>query len=732
MRKHYVFSLALAFALQSKAQTDTTKLLDEVVLTGIRAKTTAPVTQYNIAAKQLKRLYYGADLPMVLQQAPSIHAYSDNGTGIGYSFFRLRGIDQSRINVTINGVPINDPENQGTFFNNIADLTSSAQSVQVQRGVGTSTNGTAAFGGSVNILTRNLTEMPEAELNLGYGSFNSRRLTAEAQTGRINDKYAMYVRLSNVATNGFRERSGSEVNSYLFSIARYGKKSVTRFNSWGGDAQSQLAYIGATKEVLDTNRRYNPLVNGERDRFRQHFFQLQYQYQLNSKSGINASAYYVRGVAPQFQVYFAESSFFPYSFFNMPNAIIGNDTITQTNAMVSYRLDQHFYGAFANYYYYTKKLEVDAGIHANRFVADHFMETQWMQNVPQGISPNHQAYFNTGYKQEASAFAKATYKATTRLQVFADVQLRLAQFEYSAQTKQFAAPPFSVENMQWFFINPKVGASYQATDAVSIYAMAGQSNREPTRFDYFQDDYATRDVKQDDIKPERVNNIEIGTRINQPTFLLQANFYYMHFTNAIVNTGQINTFGYPITTNVKQSVRAGIELDGTWKVLPQLWLTHASMWSRNTIQEITQFYTDTNFASVGIRYTNVSPALSPEVIVNQGIKWLPKKWLSIDLNARYVSQQFVDNSALKVAEVPSFTVADARVALGLKQWIKTDATITFQINNVLNTQYSNWGSVAAFSNAATYDATGRAVGSITPLFFAAPPRNYFVTVQVKF
>jgi iron complex outermembrane recepter protein len=206
----------------------------------------------------------------------------------------------------------------------------------------------------------------------------------------------------------------------------------------------------------------------------------------------------------------------------------------------------------------------------------------------------------------------------------------------------------------------------------------------------------------------------------------------MHFANAIVNTGQINAFGYPITTNVNQSIRAGIELDGTWKVLPQLWLTHTSMWSRNSIQEITQFYTDTAFASVGIRYTNVSPALSPEVIVNQGIKWLPKKWFSIDVNGRYVSQQFVDNSALAIANVPSFTVADARIALGLKQWIQTDATLLFQINNVLNTQYVNWGSVAPFSNTAMADATGRTVGSITPLFFAAPPRNYFVTVQVKF
>jgi iron complex outermembrane recepter protein len=732
MRKHIFIVSAMALAMQANAQTDTVKVLDEVILTGIRAKINAPVTQYNIATKQIKQLYYGADLPMVLRQAPSIHAYSDNGTGVGYSFFRLRGLDQTRINVTINGVPINDPENQGTFFNNIADMASSAQSIQVQRGVGTSTNGAAAFGGSVNIQTRNLTETPDAEINLGAGSYNLRRLTAEVQTGKIANKYAFYARLSNIASGGFRERSGSEINSYLFSGAKYGKRSIWRLNTWGGDAQSQLAYVGVSQQILDTNRRYNPLEQDERDRFRQHFFQLQYQYQVSAKSGINASTYYVRGVAPQFQVYFAASPFFPYSFYNMPQPIIGTDTITQTDAMVSYRLDQHFFGGFVNYYFYTNKLEFDAGVHANSFAADHFMETQWIQVVPQGILPNHRAYFNTGYKQEASAFAKINYAVAPKVKLFADVQIRSAFFRYAAQTMQYALPPFSVEPMQWTFVNPKAGASYQLKENVLLYAMLGQSNREPTRFDYFQDDYATRNVKQTDVKPERVNNAELGVRFNQHKFMVQTNAYIMQFSNAIVNTGEINAFGYPITTNVPNSIKGGIELDGVWKVLPELWLTYAAVLSYNRIESITQFYTDSIGQSVGIVFNNSTPALTPSVIINQGIKWMPLDWFTVDINARHVSRQFVDNSSTMVASVPDYTVADIRLALALKKWLKTDATIAVHVNNILDTEYNSWGSVAVFSNTATYDPFGRPQGTVTPLFFAAAPRNIAATLQVKF
>ncbi|MFN9519822.1 MAG: TonB-dependent receptor [Bacteroidota bacterium] len=729
----FVAALLMNYAVLAQKTSDTTRTaqLQEVVLTGLRANAQTPVTQFNISSKQLKQLYYGADLPMVLQQAPSIHSYSDNGTGIGYSFFRMRGMDQTRINLTINGVPVNDPENQGTFFNNFADLASSAQSIQIQRGVGTSTNGAAAFGGSINILTRHLSDNATAEVNAGYGSFNSRRFTAEIQTGRFAKNYAAYVRLSNIATDGFRERSGSHVLSYFFSVGRFGKKSLLKLNAWGGDAQSQLAYMGADEQTLKLNRKANPLTQGERDRFQQHFFQLHYQYSLSAKSGVNASAYYVRGAAPQFQVFFAAAPFFPYSFYNMPEPILGTDTIRETNAMVSYRLNQHFYGGFANYYFHGARLKFDAGIHMNAFSSDHFMEVERMDVFPAGFSSGHHAYFNTGYKQEASAFVKTTYNLTSRFSVFADIQARLARFQYRPKTMQYAAPPFTSEDMQWTFINPKLGARFALSERADVYLLAGMTGREPTRFDYFQDDYATRDVKQDDIKPEYVTDIETGLRIATHHITLNANVYYMQFSNAIINTGQLNAFGYPITTNVANSMRSGLELDLQWKINNYISLTHAGNYSYNVIQSITQYYTDSTFASAGFAYNNTTPALTPSFVINQGVRLQPAEWLFADVNVRHVSQQFVDNSSKKAASIPAYTVVDARAGIQLKQWLKQNISVSFQINNMMNTLYNAWGNVGMFSNVLDYKPDGTTAGMVTPVFFAAPPRNYFITLTWK-
>jgi iron complex outermembrane receptor protein len=729
-----IAALCLSHIALAQTDADTTReaKLQEVVLSGIRATNKTPVTRYDISSKQLKQLYYGADLPTVLQQSPAIHAYSDNGTGIGYSFFRMRGMDQSRINLTVNGVPINDPENQGTFFNNFADLASSAESIQIQRGVGTSTNGAAAFGGSINILTRNLTQKPSAEVNMGYGSFNSRRLTAEVQTGRIAEKYAMYVRLSNLSTDGFRERSGSDITTYFFSTARFGEKSLLKLNVWGGDASSNLAYMGVDAATLAQNRKANPLVQNERDQFQQHFAQLQYQYNLSKISGINASAYYVRGRAPFFQVNFdADPLFFPYSFYNMPNPIVGSDTIMSTNARVAYRLDQHFVGGFANYFYHTNKLKFDAGFHLNSFNSDHFLEVQRMDVFPAGFEPGHIAYFNTGYKQEVSAFAKMSYNLTQRLLLYGDLQLRHARFQYAARTMQFSPPPFTSEDMQWTFINPKLGAQFEVNEQVSLYSMAGITGREPTRFDYFLDDYATRDVKQSDTKPEQVTDIEAGVRISNNYIKLNANVYYMHFRNAIINTGEVNAFGQSITTNVPVSTRSGIELDATWTVNKYISLIHSSNMSQNVINEITQFYTDTTFASIGFVYRNTTPALTPSIILNQGVRVTPFEWLYADANVRYVSQQFVDNSGSKAARIAPYTLVDARVGLKLKNWLKQDISLTFQINNVLNSVYNPWGNVGMFSNVVDYRPDGTTGGVVTPAFFAAPPRNYFITLTWK-
>lgn len=733
-----VFTAALlSCAMLTNAQTDSSKSvqLQQATLHGIRVTANTPVTQFNLNSKQINALYHGADLPTVLQRAPGIHAYSDNGTGIGYSFFSMRGIDQTRINVTVNGVPINDPQNQGVFFNNFADLASSAHSIQVQRGVGSSTNGTAAFGGSINILTQPVNNDFSAELHAGYGSFNSRRLTAQVQTGTFGKNWGAYLRLSNLATDGFRENSTSEISSFMFSVARQTEKSLFRLNAWGGDAQSTLAYMGADANQLANNRRFNPLQLGERDRFKQNFYQVQYNYVINKRQSISSSAYAVTGNAPYFQFHFPAIWGTPYGFFNLPEPIVGNDTFRVADAMTAYRLNQFFYGGFINYNHTFNNFSLIAGVHANSFTSEHFLEVQNMQIWPAGFNAPHRVYFNTGTKQELSAFIKGTYHINASLNVYADLQVRTARFSYKPQVMAIAQNAFNVEDMQWQFFNPKLGINYSVNRFASLYAMFAMSGREPTRLDYFRDDLANRDIKQNEVKPEFVTNIELGYRYQSQRVNLQVNGYMMQFTNAIINTGATNNFGAPITTNVPNVLRAGIELDVNWKISQRFLITHASNFSRNRIKEITQFYTDysgTNPVNVGVNFNNTQPALTPAIIVNQGVRYTPFEMVYADANFRYVGEQFTDNSSINAAKIPGYYVADLRLGLQLKKWLKKDINLSFLANNIFNNSYSMWGNNALFSNVATPNANGTFTPTVTPLFFVAPPRNYFATLQIKF
>ena len=280
LKKTIILSNLLALSQIGFAQTDSlnSKNMQEFVVKGIKANENLPITQTTLDSKQIKQKYYGADIPSLINYTPSINGYSDNGMGIGYSFFRLRGMDQTRVNTTVNGIPVNDPENMGVYFNNFADLASSAESIQIQRGVGTSTNGVASFGGSVNILTKNLAPKQSATLNFGYGSFGSSRATLEYQSGLINKKLAFYGRISNLQTNGYRNNSGAKITSYLFSAGYFWKKSVLKLNIFGGYAENKLAYNGIDANTLNSNRTFNPLVNGESDAFKQTFYQLHYSY----------------------------------------------------------------------------------------------------------------------------------------------------------------------------------------------------------------------------------------------------------------------------------------------------------------------------------------------------------------------------------------------------------------------------------------------------------------------
>jgi len=734
LKKTIILSNLLALSQISFAQTDSlnSKNMQEFVVRGIKANENLPVTQTTLDRKQIEQKYYGADIPSLINATPSINGYSDNGMGIGYSFFRLRGMDQTRVNTTVNGIPVNDPENMGVFFNNFADLASSAESIQIQRGVGASTNGVANFGGSINILTKNLAPKQSATVNLGFGSFGSSRATLEYQSGMIKNKLAFYGRISNLQTNGYRNNSGAKITSYLFSAGYFWKKAVLKLNVFGGYTENNLAYIGIDANTLSLDRKFNPLVNGESDAFKQTFYQLHYLYQINSKSNFTSSVYFVRGEAPDFQ-YFGN---FANEYLNLPTYINGNDTQSTNNAMTSYRLNQYFVGTFLNYQYKSGKWDLIANVHANAFKNEHFLEVQSIESYNPAYKPSQNAFFNTGYKNEVSGNIKLNYSITSKTSAFGDVQVRNVSFNYSPQIMEYRTiyglnnDNLLVENMNWTFLNYRVGMKHQFNKNINIYALFGRSNREPARVDYFKDEHPYSNIKQSDIKHETVNDYELGASFNNQKLAINANFFYMDFENQIASTGSLNAYGAAINTNVGASVRKGIEIEAIWKLNKKIWLTNSSAFSQNTINKIGLHYFDENtFADTVIIKENATTALSPSVIINQGIRVIPNKWFYAELNYRFVSMQYLDNSEDKNISIPNFHIMDLKFGINLKQWIKYgEPSISVQVNNLTNQLYFPSGNVQGFTN--SINSQGK-TGTV-PLFFPAATQNIFIGLTWKF
>jgi iron complex outermembrane receptor protein len=734
LKKTIILSNLLALSQISFAQTDSlnSKNMQEFVVRGIKANENLPVTQTTLDRKQIEQKYYGADIPSLINATPSINGYSDNGMGIGYSFFRLRGMDQTRVNTTVNGIPVNDPENMGVFFNNFADLASSAENIQIQRGVGTSTNGVANFGGSINILTKNLAPKQSANVNLGFGSFGSSRATLEYQSGMIKNKLAFYGRISNLQTNGYRNNSGAKITSYLFSAGYFWKKSVLKLNVFGGYTENNLAYIGIDANTLSLDRKFNPLVNGESDAFKQTFYQLHYSYQINSKSNFTSSVYFVRGEAPKFQ-YFGN---FANEYLNLPTYINGNDTQSTNNAMTSYRLNQYFVGTFLNYQYKSGKWDLIANVHANAFKNEHFLEVQSIESYNPAYKPSQNAFFNTGYKNEVSGNIKLNYSITSKTSAFGDVQVRNVSFNYSPQIMEYRTiyglnnDNLLVENMNWTFLNYRVGMKHQFNKNINIYALFGRSNREPARVDYFKDEHPYSNIKQSDIKHETVNDYELGASFNNQKLAINANLFYMDFENQIASTGSLNAYGAAINTNVGASLRKGIEIEAIWKLNKKIWLTNSSAFSQNTINKIGLHYFDENtFADTVIIKENATTALSPSVIINQGIRVIPNKWFYAELNYRFVSKQYLDNSEDKNISIPNFHIMDLKFGINLKQWIKYgEPSISVQVNNLTNQLYFPSGNVQGFTN--SINSQGK-TGTV-PLFFPAATQNIFIGLTWKF
>jgi len=614
-------------------------LAESIVVSGIRAEAKTPVTKSDVDRSTIQRDYYGQDIPLLLRDTPSIDTYAEAGVGgSGYSYITLRGISPTRINFTLDGVPLADSEDMTTYFADFPDLARSLQSIQVQRGVGTSTVGSPSFGGSVNLESIAPSSDSSTNAEIGIGSFGTKTATIGYQSGSLPGGYAFYTRFSADQSNGFRESSGYRAHNLFLSASKQNENSQLRLTGFTAHEWTQQSFLAVDSDTLKQNLRANPFGPNDRDSFGYDLAQLQYLRAISQSTNMTASAYYQRG----------------YGWYRLGDSRYGLDGLLLGSLVT---LSTTHGPWTANY-----------GLHVNNFRREHTLDDE---------AGGERAYFNYGTKSEANAFAKFSYDAA-RWHLYSDMQLRTADFHYHGDV--------SIDPIRWTFFNPKIGARYDLTPSSGVYASAGLSRREPARSDLFGgEDNASVSYDLHAVRPERLLDFEGGWDYRGASASVHANVYAMEFRNEIASTGELSEIGALLRRNVDRSYRRGIEVEYSWQATSRLKLRGNANASRNRIHTWTQFYDVYDDAgnitgSEPITFHDVNPVLTPSVIVNQTVEFAPSSKTTFGLTARHVGRSYLDNTNNGSFTAPAFTTFEANGAFAISH----DLSLRIQINNLLN------------------------------------------------
>jgi iron complex outermembrane receptor protein len=669
------------------------RLSEEVVVQAVRADVETPVTKTDLGRPDLQRLDYGQEMPFLLKEVPSVTQYSDAGNGSGYAYLYLRGIPQTRLNVTLDGVPLNEPEDSALYFVDFGDFASSLESVQVQRGVGTSSVGTASFAGSVNFASVDLGERARVDARVGTGSFGTTRATLGLQSGRVGKALRLYARGSYQETDGFRDRSGVEQKSLFYGASRQDDRSFLKLFGFVGREETQLAFLAVEPEVLSGNLRFNPLSPEEKDRFGQQFVQAQYTRFLGTHSSLAGQAYY-NGAGGWYRIW----------------------ADPEHAQLYQYDLDWYFAGGLATFRHVQGPLDFTAGTHFNGYESDHARQVV-------DVGPQ---YLNHGRKTEQSGFAKLGYDVG-RFHLYGDVQVRHASFRYEGDV-----PLGSVD---WTFFNPRGGARWAATPSVSVYASVGRAGREPARADMLAgEDNATVPYDLHAVKPEKVVDFEGGLEVRRPRFTLHASAFAMEFRDEIAQTGELSEIGLPLRVNVDESHRRGLELDVVWRPLPAFALRLSASAIRSRIESWEQFYDvyDAEGAWVGSTgrvFSDVPHLLTPEFIANPSVEYAPLKWLSLSAAGRYVSAAHLDNTGDDAFRTPDFFALDASATVSLERWVrKGKPRLTVRLLNAFD-DHRLWPGGYSY-RFFTEDAAGSLRPGGTAYYYPQATRSVYVSVEI--
>lgn len=716
-------------------------LTDAVIVSATRVTEKMPTTFSSISKPVIQKQNFGQDLPFLLNWSPSLVTNSDAGTGIGYTGLRIRGSDATRINVTINGIPYNDSESHGVFWVNIPDIASSTQNIQVQRGVGTSTNGAGAFGASINLQTNTQRDQAYADVINSYGSFNTWRHTVGFGTGMINNKFAFDARLSKISSDGFIDRASSNLRSYYMSGGYYGKKSMLKaivfggqeitYQSWWGVPESRLKNdINAmnetasiegwnaeqTNNLLTSNSRTFNIYTYENqvDNYSQDHYQLHFSHRVNEYLTFNGALHYTYGRG-FYEEYRYDDDFDNYG---LPDLTIGNQTFSSSDIIRRRWLDNDFYGATYSVHYEKEKWSSIVGGAANRYVGDHFGEIIWAQvsNVP----VNYRYYFNDSDKRDVNVFWKNSYSFHSRWSGFVDVQYR--QINYQGQGLENKQFNFAFDE-QYNFFNPKLGLTYQLKDNQLIYASYSVGNREPVRSDFVDAPIGSKP------KPENLRNLEAGFRYRKANHQLQVNIYHMDYRDQLVLTGKVNDSGAAIRTNVDKSYRLGLEIENSIQLNPKLqWSANLTL-SENKIKNFNEVLYDyglnfDEYNEVVTDFQKTDISFSPSIIAGSAFNYSPLPALELSLLSKYVGKQYLDNTSNEDRKLEGYFVNDLRISYSLKPSFMRELSFSFLLNNFMNEEYS--------SNGYTYGFFGGPTEYRQNYFYPQAGRNFLFMVSARF
>ena len=722
-----ILFIPFVFFGQSNDSISIKKILDEVSVNAIRAKTNTPVAFTNLNKQQIEKSNLGQDLPFLISLTPSVVTTSDAGAGIGYTGFRIRGTDPSRINVTINGIPLNDSESQGVWWVNMPDFASSLENIQIQRGVGSSTNGAAAFGASINLQTIGLNTKAYAITNNSVGSYNTLKNNIEFGSGLIDNKFTFDARLSRISSEGYIDRATSDLKSLYIQGTYFDKNSTLKGIIFSGNERTYQAWNGVPLIYLDSNRTFNSYTyENEVDNYAQTHYQLHYSKNLNQKTTLNVAGHFTHGEG----YYEQEKLNQDLLDYNLSNIILTNDTITSTDLIRRKWLNNDFGGITFSLKHVKENLNLIFGGAANKYSGQHYGNIIWAEYASNG-NYNHEYYRNIATKFDNNIYLKSNYKASNNTSAFIDLQLRTLNYEFNGSD---IGGDISSQEVNLEFFNPKFGLSHYFNKNQLFYASYAVANKEPNRADYVESSPNSRPVH------ETLFDTEIGYKYQDKWLMFNLNFYYMDYDNQLIKTGEINDVGYFTSKNVKSSFRRGLEAEGAYMINKNFKVSGNLTISENKVDTFTQYVDNWDtWGQSQIFHKNTDLAFSPNIVWAAQADYKLNERTTVIFNSKYVGEQYIDNTSSKERMLDDYLVSNLQIDYNLLSKLFKNAKISFLVNNLFDIEYvSNAWIYRYISNSFDPregdDYTSLASDGIYDMagYFPQAKRNYLLGLTLEF